>query len=85
MKTRLVLTLALIGLLNSVVSLFFYVKVVKYMFLMRPDTGSTSKIQYGFGNYVVLLLLAVPTIFFGIYFTPLLRIAEASISMFGIK
>jgi NADH-quinone oxidoreductase subunit N len=79
------LWLALIGLLNSVVSLFFYVKVVKYMFLMRPDTGSTSKIQYGFGNYVVLLLLAVPTIFFGIYFTPLLRIAEASISMFGIK
>jgi NADH-quinone oxidoreductase subunit N len=79
------LWLALIGLLNSVISLFFYVKVVKYMFLEKPEEGATSKIQYGFGNYAILLLLVIPTIFFGIYFTPLLRIAEASISMFGIK
>lgn len=77
--------LAVIGLLNSVVSLFFYVKVVKYMFLMKPEENSDSKVQYSYGYYLILLLFAVPTIFFGIYFTPLLRFAEASAVMFGLK
>lgn len=77
--------LAIVGLMNSVVSLFFYIKVLKYMFLMKPEDGSTQKIQFGAGAYVVLLLLAVPTMVFGIYFTPLVRIAEFSISMFGFK
>jgi len=79
------LWLALIGLLNSVVSLFFYIKVLKYMFLMKPDEGYDSKIQYGYGYYIMLLLFIVPTIFFGIYFVPIVRFAEASASMFGLK
>lgn len=77
--------LAIVGLLNSVVSLFFYVKVIKYMFLMKPDEGYESKFQYSFGYYIILLLFALPTIFFGLYFTPLLRFAEASAVMFGLK
>ncbi len=77
--------LAVVGLLNSVISLFFYVKVIKYMFLMKPDEGFDTKIQYSYGYYIMLLLFAVPTIFFGIYFTPFLRFAEASAVMFGLK
>jgi NADH-quinone oxidoreductase subunit N len=77
--------LAVVGLLNSVVSLFFYIKVIKYMFLMKPDEGYDSKIQYSYGYYVILLLFAIPTMFFGLYFTPLVRFAEASASMFGLK
>ncbi|MCX6164874.1 MAG: NADH-quinone oxidoreductase subunit N [Ignavibacteriae bacterium] len=77
--------LAVVGLLNSVVSLFFYVKVLKYMFLMKPDEGYDSKIQYSYGYYIMLLLFAIPTIFFGLYFTPLLRFAEASAVMFGLR
>ncbi|MCE1164724.1 MAG: NADH-quinone oxidoreductase subunit N [Bacteroidetes bacterium] len=77
--------LAVVGLMNSVVSLFFYIKVLKYMFLMKPEDGSTQKLQFGAGAYVIMLLLAVPTMFFGIYFTPLVRIAEYSISMFGFR
>jgi NADH-quinone oxidoreductase subunit N len=79
------LWLALIGLLNSVVSLFFYIKVLKYMFLMKPDTGYDSKIQYGYGYYIMLLLFIVPTIFFGIYFVPIVRFATLSASMFGLR
>jgi NADH-quinone oxidoreductase subunit N len=79
------LWLAFIGLANSVVSLFFYVKVVKYMFLMKPDEGYDSKLQYGYGYYVMLMLFAVPTIFFGLYFVPLVKFAEMSASIFGLK
>jgi NADH-quinone oxidoreductase subunit N len=77
--------LAIVGMLNGVVSLFFYVKVLKVMFLKRPATEYDSKIKYSFGYNLVLLLLAVPTILFGIYFTPLLKFAESSVSMFGIN
>lgn len=79
------LWLAVVGLLNSVVSLFFYVKVIKYMFLMKPDEGYDSKFQYNYGYYIILIMLAAPTIFFGLYFTPLLRFAEASAIMFGLR
>lgn len=79
------LWLAFIGLANSVVSLFFYVKVVKYMFLMKPDEGYDSKVQYGYGGYVMLMLFAVPTIFFGLYFVPLVKFAEMSASFFGLR
>ena len=77
--------LALVAVLNSVVSLFFYIKVLKYMFLMKPEEEVTPKYQYGIGNYVVLLLLAVPVLLFGLYFTPLVKIADFSASFFGIK
>ena len=77
--------LAIIGMLNTVVSLFFYVKVLKVMFLRRPAVEYDSKIKYSFGYNLVILLLAVPTILFGIYFTPLLKFAESSVSMFGIN
>ncbi len=79
------LWLALVLMLNSVVSLFFYFKVVKKMFLEKPDEENNSKIEFGFSYNIVLLLLAVPTVLFGLYFTPLVKWAEASAIFFGIK
>lgn len=77
--------LALVGMLNSVVSLFFYIKVLKYMFLMKPEEVEVPKYKYGIGNYAVLLLLALPTLIFGLYFTPIVKLAEYSAVLFGIK
>ncbi|MCX6157290.1 MAG: NADH-quinone oxidoreductase subunit N [Ignavibacteriota bacterium] len=77
--------LALVAVLNSVVSLFFYIKVLKYMFLMKPEEELTPKYQYGIGNYAVLLLLALPVMFFGLYFAPLVKIAEYSAILIGLK
>jgi len=77
--------LALVGVLNSVVSLFFYIKVLKYMFLMKPEEEVVPKYKYGIGNYAVLLLLAIPTLFFGLYFAPLVKIAEYSAVIFGLR
>jgi len=77
--------LAIVGLMNAVVSLFFYIKVLKYMFLMKPEEGNTQKLTFGAGAYIVMFALVIPTMVFGIYFTPLVRIAEYSISMFGFR
>ena len=55
------------------------------MFLMKPEEEVTIKYKYGLGNYAVLLLLALPTMFFGLYFTPLVKIAEYSAVLFGLK
>jgi NADH-quinone oxidoreductase subunit N len=77
--------LAIIGLLNSVVSLYYYVKILKNMFILHPVEGSESRISFGLGYNVLLLVLAVPTIIFGVYFAPLTKFAEFSVQIFGLK
>ena len=79
------LWLVVVLLLNSVVSLFFYFKVVKKMFLEKPEESNISKIQFGYSNYAILFVLAIPTVVFGLYFTPLLNLAKASAIFFGIN
>jgi NADH-quinone oxidoreductase subunit N len=82
--------LAIIGLLNAVVSLYYYVKILKNMFLLRPampdgrQAGSESGVRMAFGDSVMLLILIIPTILFGIYFAPLTKFAEYSVHIFGI-
>ncbi|MGB9697332.1 MAG: NADH-quinone oxidoreductase subunit N [Ignavibacteria bacterium] len=78
------IVLAIIGLINSVISLYFYIKVLKNMYLKSPE-GDTSKLLFSVANYVVLLLLAVPTIVFGIYFYPLIKFAENSAILFWMR
>ena len=75
--------LTILGLLNSVISLYYYIKILKNMFLIRPTDNSA--VAYGAGYNILLLLLVVPTIVLGLYFAPLTRLAEYSIQMFGIK
>jgi NADH-quinone oxidoreductase subunit N len=75
--------LTLIGLLNSVISLYYYVKILKNMFLIRP--ADPTLVHYGAGYNILLLLLVIPTIVLGLYFAPLTRFAEYSMHMFGIR
>jgi NADH-quinone oxidoreductase subunit N len=75
--------LALIAMLNSVISLFFYVKVLKVMFFAK-SRKSNSKISYSFSHYFVLAILVFPVLFFGLYFAPLLKLAESSVTLFGL-
>jgi NADH-quinone oxidoreductase subunit N len=77
--------LTIIGLMNSVVSLYYYVKILKNMFILRPAENNSSRIGFGWGYNVLLLVLAVPTIILGVYFAPLTKFAEYSIQIFGLK
>lgn len=61
--------LAFVGIINSVISLYFYLRVVKVMFLRGDPKESTSLPGKQFT--VLLLLLAVPTLGFGLYWEPI--------------
>jgi len=65
--------LAFFGILNSFISLFYYARVLKVMFLDKSKDArplTTGRLAVG-----VLTLLAIPTLLFGVYFTPVLEAA----------
>lgn len=74
------IVLALVAIANSVVSLYYYAKVVKVMFLDTPEPG--DKPAAGCNNFALLLPLAALTVFFGVYFGPLVQYAEQSLRFF---
>jgi len=76
------LYVAVIALLNTVVSLYFYVRVLKHMYLSKP-TENTPKVQTSFSVNLLLVILMFPIILFGVYFTPLLNFAKACFSFIG--
>jgi NADH-quinone oxidoreductase subunit N len=76
--------LAVVGALNSVISLYYYVRILRNMFLRDPEKDA-SPIQFSFPQIVLLLFLLVPTIFLGLYFAPLVDWANASVLMFGVR
>jgi len=73
--------LAVVGVLNSVVSLYYYLKVVKNMFLRESEIQYSHKLDYG--NLILALSLLIPTLVFGIYFKPLIEFAQQSVKIFG--
>jgi len=75
--------LVVIAALNSVVSLYYYVRVLKNMFLKDAAPGGAA-FSLKASEVALILLLLVPTLVLGLYFGPLVEYAQASISMFGI-
>jgi len=67
--------------LNSVISLYYYVRVMKHLFISKPEKELGEAKQNVYGG-VLTLVLAVPTIIFGIFFTPILRLAEAALKFY---
>jgi len=56
--------LALVGLLNSVVSLYYYARIVKAMFL--EDSGEeTTPVYFSTGTFALLSVFVIPTILIG--------------------
>jgi len=75
--------LAVIGALNTVISLYYYVRVIRNMFLRDPE-GSTTPIVFSNPQLTILLILLIPTLVFGLYYTPIVEFANASVAMFGL-
>jgi len=73
--------LAVIGILNSVVSLYYYMRPVKEMFLEQP-VGEASPLTAEYWNYGLMGALAVATIFLGLYPPPLIAFASRSVNFF---
>ena len=69
--------------LMTIVSLFYYIRVVRNMYFYEPETGA-EPIRFNVWSNVVLFALLIPTLLLGIYFAPLLEFARNSIHMFGM-
>jgi NADH-quinone oxidoreductase subunit N len=75
------ITVAIIALLNTVVSLYYYIRVLRAMFLVRSD--KQTEVNLSVLNYVVLILLIAPVLILGVYFGPLINFAKASVQILG--
>ncbi|MEE9225494.1 MAG: NADH-quinone oxidoreductase subunit N [Bacteroidota bacterium] len=75
--------LALIGAANSVLSLYYYVRVIRNMYLRDP-VGSGAAIRFKPAHTALLLVFLIPNIAFFLYFTPIVDFARASLVMVGI-
>jgi NADH-quinone oxidoreductase subunit N len=66
---------ALIGVLNSAVSLYYYARVVKAMYLERPQAPVVA-MPLGRSYATLLTALAVPTVLLGVWWAPLAGTVE---------
>ncbi len=73
--------LALVAVANSVISLYYYAKVVKVMFLDIPDPGDKAVAIAGY-NFTLMVPLAILTVILGIYFSPLSQYTTQSLRFF---
>jgi NADH-quinone oxidoreductase subunit N len=74
--------LAIVGALNSVIALYYYVRVIRNMFL-RTDEQQSAPLSLSGMQMTMVLALLVPTLLFGLYFGPLVQLAQASVRIFG--
>ena len=73
--------LALVGLANSLVALYYYARVVRTMFLDMP-VGDEGVVTLDSHNALLLAFLAVPTLVLGVYWAPVFEIADRSVRFF---
>ena len=73
--------LAVVAVINSVISLYYYARIVKTMFLDFPQP-SDGQVKMTAEAAVLLGLLSSMTLLFGIYWGPLIAFTNHSLSFF---
>ena len=73
--------LALVGLANSVVALYYYTYLVRTMFFDTPE-GDEGVVTLDAHNAFLLYFLAAPTIVLGVYWEPVIELATRSARFF---
>ena len=68
--------LAVVGALNVVVSLYYYFRIVVYMFM--EDQYVPGRLSFSVGLVVVLVITGLLTILIGIYPQPFINLARAA-------
>jgi NADH-quinone oxidoreductase subunit N len=75
--------LAVVGAINSVISLYYYVRILRNMYLVAPTRETAPTLEFSMLQKAIVLALVVPTLVFGLYFSPLVQLAQASVRIFG--
>ncbi len=73
--------LALVAVANSVISLYYYARVVKVMFLDFPEP-SDGRVEVNASAAALLGLLSAMTLVFGVYWGPLFAFTSQSVKFF---
>ena len=74
--------LAVIGVLNSAVSLYYYIRVVVFMYLKKETIGSEPRTSPALA--VALAVAVIATLVLGVYPRLLFQVAEASARTLGV-
>jgi NADH-quinone oxidoreductase subunit N len=74
------IVVAIIALLNTVVSLYYYIRVLKNLYLVQTEDEKPT-IKLSLANGILLIFLTAPIIIFGIYFSPIIDFAKSSIAI----
>jgi len=88
--------LAVVMVLNSVVSLYYYVRVMQAMFIKQADENTApltsplavsadGTLSYSILSKVFIFAFLIPTLFFGIYFSPVVDFTSNVIRFFSLQ
>ncbi|NTV82378.1 MAG: NADH-quinone oxidoreductase subunit N [Chlorobaculum sp.] len=82
-KGSLFMWLALIGILTSVISLYYYMLIPLNMYLRESERSDEGVVETGIGPKLVTAALMILTIYFGLFFQPIANYAKYSSVLFG--
>lgn len=71
--------LAIIGVLNSAISLYYYARILKAMFFDKGET--TAPLAVPSVHRTTAAVLALPTLLFGVYWAPLMEWVSTSLTL----
>jgi NADH-quinone oxidoreductase subunit N len=82
-KGALFMWLALIGILTSVISLYYYMLIPLNMYLRDSERPEEGIVETGIGAKLVTAVLMILTLYFGLFPQPLINFAKSSSVLFG--
>jgi NADH-quinone oxidoreductase subunit N len=74
--------LALVGALNTAIALYYYVRIVRAMFIDAPYVENPAPIRPRVGYQVLLAGAAAAILVFGVWWTPMIDWTAASLQLF---
>ena len=84
-KGSLYLWLALIGIMTSVISLYYYMLIPLNMYLRESPSSEQKNMNPGLIPNIIMAALMFLTIYFGLFFQPLADFAKYGSTLFGLK
>ena len=77
------LWLAIVAVINTVVSLFYYARIFKAMYLEAADDLPLTRLAVSPAALILLAVLAIPTVLLGAYWAPLFDLTVSSVKFFA--
>lgn len=75
--------LAIVAVINTVISLFYYARIFKAMYLETPDDVALTRLPVSATAIILLAVLVVPTVLLGAFWGPLFDLASSSVKFFA--